>query len=117
MKAAGWMAAVAVGSALAIAAIAGRGRAVDVLLGMAAPLVATTVSWVMTERIYTRDPGRLTAMMIAGFAAKMVLFGAYVAAVIVALGRDPTPFVVSFTGYFIGLYLIEALLMRRLFAK
>jgi hypothetical protein len=28
----------------------------------------------------------------------------------------PLPFVASFTGYFVALYLTEALLMRRLFA-
>ena len=32
------------------------------------------------------------------------------------VGVRPVPFVVSFTGYFIALYLTEALLMRRLFA-
>jgi hypothetical protein len=117
MKAAACMAAAAIGSALAIVAIAGRARAAGVLLGMLAPLAATTVSWVVTERTYTRDPERLTATMIAAFAAKVVLFGVYVAWVIGVVGLDPTPFVVSFTGYFIALYFTEALLMRRLFAK
>ena len=117
MKAAAWMAAASVGSALAITAIAGRAHAADVLLGMAAPLAATTVSWVLAERTFAREPERLTALMIAAFAAKMLLFGAYVAFVIGVLGLNPTPFVVSFTGYFIALYLVEALLMRRLFAR
>lgn len=117
MRAAAWMAAASIASALAIIAIAGRSRAAHVLLGMAAPLAATTVSWVWAERTFTRDPQRLTAVMIAGFAAKMVLFGAYVALVIGVAPLDPVPFVVSFTGYFIALYLVEALLMRRLFAK
>jgi len=117
MKAAAWMAVAALASAVAIAAIAGRAYAAEIVLGMLGPLAATTVSWVMAERVYMRDPERLTALIIAGFAAKMVLFGAYVAAVIGVLGLDPTPFVVSFTGYFIALYLTEALLMRRLFAR
>lgn len=117
MKAAAWMAAASVGSALAIMVVAGRAHAGAVVLGMLAPAAATTVSWVLTERTYTRAPERLTALMIAGFAAKMVLFGVYVAVVIGGLGLAPTPFVVSFTGYFIALYFVEALLMRRLFAK
>jgi hypothetical protein len=29
----------------------------------------------------------------------------------------PVPFVVSFTSYFIGLYLMEALYLKRLFSK
>ena len=32
------------------------------------------------------------------------------------VGLRPVPFVVSFTSYFIALYLTEALLLRRLFA-
>ena len=95
MKAAAWMAAVSLGAALAM----------------------TTISWVLTERVYTRDPQRLTGVLIAAFAAKMLFFGVYVAVMLKVLGLAATPFVVSFTGYFITLYLTEALLMRRLFAK
>jgi hypothetical protein len=117
MKAAGWMAAASVGSALAIAAAAGAGRAAAIVLGMAAPLAAAAVSWVVTERVYTQTPARLTGVMIAAFAAKMLFFGVYVAVMLKVVGVGATPFVVSFTGYFIALYLTEALLMRRLFAK
>ena len=44
-------------------------------------------------------------------------FGAYVAVMLEVIGLRPTVFVVSFTSYFIALYLIEALLLRRLFTK
>src|SRR5712672_3871058 len=115
MRAVGWMTAAAVGSAVIAASIAGRQNAAEVVLGMLAPLAAATVSWVLTERIYTRDPARLTGLMIGAFGAKMLFFGAYVAAMLKVVGLHPTPFVVSFTSYFIALYVIEAVLMRRLF--
>jgi hypothetical protein len=116
MRAVGWMAGASlVSAALAIAA-AGRPRAAEVLLGMAAPLAAASVSWVLTERTYKRDPQALTGMMTAAFAVKMLFFGTYVALMLRVVGLQPLPFVVSFTGYFIALYLTEALLMRRLFA-
>jgi hypothetical protein len=117
MKAAGWMTAAAVGSAAVAVAINGRQTAADVMLGMLAPLAAATVSWVLTERTYKREPGRVTGLMIGAFGAKMLFFGAYVAVMLEVVGLHPTPFVVSFTSYFIALYLIEALLMRSLFAK
>jgi hypothetical protein len=117
MKAAAWMAAVSLGSALAIVAAVGRARAADVLFGMLAPLAATTASWVVIERVYAREPQRLTGVMVAGFAAKMLFFGVYVAVMLEGLGLALAPFVASFTGYFIALYLTEALLMRRLLAK
>jgi hypothetical protein len=109
------MTAAAVASAMAAAAIAGR--AAEVLLGMLAPLAAATVSWVLTERVYERAPERLTGLMIGAFGVKMLFFGAYVAVMLEVAGLRPTPFIVSFTSYFIALYLTEALLMRRLFAK
>jgi hypothetical protein len=116
MRAVAWMAGVSLASAALAIAATGRQSAAEVLLGMAAPLGAATASWVMTERTYKRDPQALTGLMIAAFAAKMLFFGTYVAVMLKIVGLRPMPFVVSFTGYFIALYLTEALLMRRLFA-
>jgi hypothetical protein len=113
MKTAGWMIVAAGAPGLFAAAVAGR--AAEILLGMAAPLAAATVSWVLIERIYARQPERLTGLMIGAFGAKMLFFGAYVAVMLQVMALDPKPFVVSFTSYFIALYLVEALLMRRLF--
>jgi hypothetical protein len=45
----------------------------------------------------------------------MVFFGAYVAVMLQIVGVHLVPFIASFTGYFVALYLTEALLMRRLF--
>ena len=116
MKAVASMTAASVAAAVAAMAIAGRDAGADVLLGMLGPLAAVGVSWVLTERTFRRDPQRLTRLMIGAFGAKMLFFGAYVAVMLEVVGVHPMPFVVSFTGYFIALYLTEALLMRRLFA-
>lgn len=120
MKAAAWMAAASLASAavvIAVIAARGGGAGVEIACGMAAPLAAASVSWVLTERTYTRRPEQLTALMMTAFAVKIVFFGAYVAVMLKAAGLRPVPFVASFTGYFIALYLIEALLMRRLFTS
>jgi hypothetical protein len=91
-------------------------KTLELVTGMLGPLVAATASWVLTEEIYRRDPARLTGVLITAFVAKAVLFAAYVAVMLKILGLRPVPFVASFTGYFIALYLIEALLMRKLFS-
>jgi len=116
MKPVAWTGTVSLASALLAIAIAGRRSATEVLLGMLAPLAAASVSWVLTERTFRRDPQRLSGLMIYAFGAKMLFFGAYVAVMLNVVAVRPVPFVVSFTGYFIALYLTEALLMRRLFA-
>jgi len=115
MKAAGWIAAASVVSVAVATAIAGWRHGAEILLGMLAPLVAVGVSWVLTERTWKQDPQRLTGLMMSAFVAKMVFFGAYVAVMLKVVGLRPVPFVASFTSYFIGLYVTEALLMRRLF--
>jgi len=117
MKAAGWIAAAALGSGIVAVAAAGTPVAAEILLGMLAPLAAVIVSWVMTERMYMRDPAQVTRLMIGAFGVKMLFFGAYVALMIGIVGLRPVPFVASFTGYFVALYVTEALLMRRLFAR
>jgi hypothetical protein len=116
MRAAAWMVGGSLASWLAVVVIVGLHAGADVLLGMLAPLVATTGSWVLTERMWRHDPARVTAFMVGAFGAKAVFFGAYVAVMIKGAGVRPVPFVSGFTGYFIGLYLVEALLLRRLFA-
>ena len=102
---------------LAMAATAMPAIATELLLGMAAPLVAGVATLVMVEHTYRRDPAALTPLMIKAFGTKLVLFGGYVATVVGLTPLDPIPFVASFCVYFIGLHLTEAWLLRSLFAR
>ena len=116
MKVLAWMAVGCVASALAAVALAGFSVAPEVLLGMLGPLVITAGSWLLTERTFTQHPASLTALMVRACAAKLGLFGAYVAVVLAVLTLEPVPFVASFTTYFLALHLTEAWLMQRMFA-
>lgn len=109
------MTAVSVGSWAVTLAIVGRATGIAVLWGMVGPLAATIATWVLVERTYTHSPEQLTGVMVGAFGAKVVFFGAYVAVMLKVVGLSPIPFVAGFTSYFIGLYLIEALYLRRLF--
>ena len=108
-----WLAAGSVVSAAILGVWFGR----EVWLGMFAPLMVVSVTWVLTERVFKAHPERLTSVMISAFAGKLVFFGAYVGLAIGVLGVKPVPFVASLTGYFIALHVIEALLLRRLFVS
>jgi hypothetical protein len=102
---------------LASALVAGPRTGLEILLGMIAPLVVVCGTWLLVERTYTTAPRRLTSVMITAFAAKMLLFGGYVAFALRVVHVRPAPFVASFVAYFIGLNLTEALLLRRLFGR
>jgi hypothetical protein len=84
-------------------------------LGMAGPLTSATATWWFVERAHAESPARVTSVLMAGFAAKMLFFGALVG-LVAALGLRPRPFVVSFAVYFIALHALEAFYLRRLFA-
>ena len=115
MKVALWMVVASVASWLAVAVAVEPAARTAALWGMIGPLVVTCGSWMLAERTYRHHPESLTSLMMAGFAGKLVFFGAYVAAMLRLLTLRPMPFVVSFTGYFIALHMTEALCLRRLF--
>ena len=116
MREVAWMVGVSGGGWLLVSAAYGLDSSISVLFGMLGPLAVGCASWLLAQRTYARDPQALTALMVAGFAFKMVFFGAYVAVMLRVLGMRPVPFIVSFSSYFIALHLAEAVFLRRLFA-
>ena len=99
---------------LAGVAIDAGAPAPEVLWGMAGPLGAAMTTWVLVLRTLRTAPDRLTNVMLKAFAGKTVFFGAYVVAMLRGLMLAATPFAVSFTTFFIGVYVIEALCLQRL---
>jgi len=97
------------------AAVLGARFGREVWLGMFAPFLVVCVTWILTERVYRTRPEQLTSVMIGAFAGKLIFFGAYVGVAVGVLGVQPAPFMLSLTGYFIALHLVEALLLKRLF--
>ncbi len=111
------MVAVSVGSWALLAAFADAGVRTAALAGMLGPLAVAGASWVAAERAWRRSPESLTPLMITAFAGKMLFFAAYVVLMLRGLSLAAVPFIASFVSYFIGLYLIEALSLKRLFAR
>ena len=83
-------------------------------LGMGAPLVVGLATIRLVERTVRADVTRLTARMAAAFAVKLVFYAVYVSVVIGLLRVEPVPFALSFTFYFVGLQIAEALYFRTL---
>ena len=117
MKPIVYMVATSVVSWFAVATIVDRMTAVEVLFGMLGPLAVTSATWAFVSWAYRERRQALTGLMAGAFFLKMVFFGGYVAAMLRVMDFRVVPFVVSFTCYFIGLYLTEALYMRRLFSE
>src|SRR5215469_6616462 len=111
------MVVVSVGMWAGVALIVDRRTSLEMFFGMLGPLAAVSATWVLAEWIYRQRPAELTSLMLAAFLLKMVFFAGYVAIMLRVAEFRPVPFVASFTGYFIALYLVEALYLKRLFSE
>ena len=116
MKGLAWMVAGSLGVLAAIAPWLSGPARVAALLGLLGPLVIAGVSWLVIERTHRVRPASVMSVMTVGFGLKVLFVGVYVSVVLGLLAVDRLAFVWSFTGYFIALYVVEALLLRRLFA-
>ena len=111
-----WLMAAGSGVVWLVANLSTPDASVALLLGMLAPLAMVTTSLLLIDRGYRREPSRLTSLMIKAFMGKLVFVGAYVTLMMGVLSVPAVPFIASFTGSFIALYLAEALCLRRLLA-
>jgi uncharacterized membrane protein YdfJ with MMPL/SSD domain len=117
MKQICWMIGAGAASCAAIGIFLPRQTGLEVMFGMLGPLAAAVISLMLAQRTWERRPEAMTRLMIASFGAKLMFFGVYVAVMLRVLMLTPMPFVLSFAGYFIVLYLIEALLLKRLLGR
>ena len=108
------MAGAAIGSWLVLSAAGGARVNPESFFGMAGPLVAVCASWIAMRRAHGSAPERVLSVMIVWFAMKFVFFIAYVAVMLRLLELEPVPFVAAFVSYFIALYAMQALFLRRL---
>ncbi|MEE9573312.1 MAG: hypothetical protein V3W20_09715 [Candidatus Neomarinimicrobiota bacterium] len=87
----------------------------EIFIGMLAPLFVTLFSIIWVKKVFTTDPEKLTATMTKSFFIKMVLFALYFIIILRFYSFKPSPFVISFTGFFILFYIIEAIFLQKLF--
>jgi hypothetical protein len=111
-----WMVGASVASWLVLMVATGLRWMPELVLGMTGPLASAVVTWLVMERTQSATPERLTGVMITAFGVKVLLFAVYVVVILGVLGMRPKPFMLSFTGYYVGLHLVEALFLRRLLA-
>ena len=110
-----WIVAGAAGSWAVAALIYAPAASRAVVFGMAAPVVSAAATWILISLAQRRNPAGVSGVMMAAFMAKMVFFGVYVVVMLRGLDLPAVPFIVSFTAYFVSLYAIEAVMLRRLF--
>jgi hypothetical protein len=100
----------------ATSALGGSAVYPEAAWGLAGPLAGSVTSWLFMVRAAAKGQEKLLAFMTKAMAAKMLLFPAYVIGLVLFAGLRPIPFVVAFTGFFVGLYAVQAWHLKRLVA-
>ena len=109
-----WMAGASLAVWLLVTAVSQATVNPEALLGMLGPLAASLVTWFLVERVHATAPERVMNVLMQAFMAKVLFFGLYIVVMLRVVGVRAMPFAISFTGYFIGLYVMQALFLRRL---
>lgn len=113
MRRLAWMAGASIAAWLIVTAVSPPLNP-EVLFGMLGPLAASLVTWGVVERVHLGAPERVMTVLMQAFAGKVLFFGAYVVVMLRVVGLRSMPFAVSFTAFFVGLYVMQALFLRRL---
>lgn len=114
MRPLAWMAGTSLLSWLVVTLLVGPSVNPEALFGLLGPLASAGATVVLVERAHRAAPGRVMGVLLRALGVKVVLFGVYVVVMLRVLALRPVPFVISFTCYFIALYGLEALFLRRL---
>lgn len=86
----------------------------EIFLGMAAPLLVSIISIILNKNTFSKAPDKLTAVLIKSLIFKMIFFAVYMIVIFSFYTFEPIPFIISFTGFFIAFYVIDALFLQRL---
>jgi hypothetical protein len=100
-----------------VSATSGEAARGAVFLGAAGPFAIAAAAWTLIERAHRRAPEQVSALMMKLFAAKMIVFAAYVVTVVTVMPAGAVPFVIAFASTFILLQGLMAFHLRRLFAS
>lgn len=109
-----WMVTGSVLTAGVLAAALGSQVMPELAWGLAGPLLSAVISWQVLERTHRVAPERLTNVMLVSFGAKVLFFALYLVLMLKGLALRPMPFMLSFTGYYVALHVVEAACLKRL---
>jgi hypothetical protein len=111
-----WMIGASLLSWAAISVTARQSLNPELWWGMVGPLASAVLTWIAVVRAQRTRPERVTGVLVAGFGAKIVFFGLYLAVMLRVVGVRVVPFALAFVAYVVALYVLEALFLKRLFA-
>ena len=86
----------------------------ELFLGWILPVLAGTVTLYFIGSAAQKDPFLVTKTIAKGFALKMVYYGATILTLFKLYAFEPIPFICRFSGFFLGLHVLEAVIIKRI---
>tara|TARA_B110000014_G_C20119610_1_gene592726 strand:+ start:951 stop:1298 length:348 start_codon:yes stop_codon:yes gene_type:complete len=86
----------------------------EIFFGWLLPAFAGTVTMYFVLSSSNKEPTALTKILAIGFAIKMLYYGIVILLLIKLYAFEPIPFICSFSGFFMGLHAIEAVIIKRI---
>ena len=84
----------------------------EIFLGMFLPWIISLISISKTHSVYNINPEKLIKHMTTAMLMKMLSYGLLLTIIFTFISFNPLPFIISFTGYFLALHIIEAFTLR-----
>ncbi len=90
---------------------------IELFLGWFLPSFAGVVTSYFVFSAQKKDAITVTKTIAKGFALKMIYYGVSILILFKQYTFQPIPFVCSFSGFFIGLHALEAIIIKRISEK
>ena len=86
----------------------------EIFLGLLAPILVGYVTVFFMEKYSNMRMIYFNKMLIKGFALKFIFYGLFILTIFTVYSFNPIPFMCSFTVSFIGLHMMETIVLKKI---
>ena len=86
----------------------------EIFLGLVGPVLVGFITIFFMIKYSNSRAIRFNRMLVRGFAIKFIFYGIFIITIFTVYPFKPIPFMCSFTSSFIGLHLMEAIVLKKI---
>ena len=86
----------------------------EIFLGLVGPVLVGFITIFFMIKYSNSRTIRFNRMLVRGFAIKFIFYGIFIITIFTVYSFKPVPFMCSFTSSFIGLHLMEAIVLKKI---
>ena len=90
------------------------GMIIEIFLGLVGPVLVGFITIFFMIKYSNSRAVRFNRMLVRGFAIKFIFYGVFIITIFTVYSFKPVPFMCSFTSSFIGLHLMEAIVLKKI---